>query len=262
MNVACANPRSALHALEPFGLGTPEVESLQSYFCRLAVSHSVSISAMSREVAQMAGLELSDRHEWHRGCLNGLGETARNWSSALSGLTSIERLDRLTLMPWQDVVSTSGLMSKRGRWCPHCFDEDRAAGRSPYFRLAWELGVVSVCAKHKVELIHTCPGCGRPDARHKSAYVVPGWCAHCGEYLGKADSTVVSAPEELWKAMQVGLMLSAQASLNSNPTKDGLHGVIGELVTKLDSGAYSKQTGQPFHAKLDTHSTPNWTVGA
>tara|TARA_R110001583_G_scaffold191912_2_gene357807 strand:- start:107 stop:367 length:261 start_codon:yes stop_codon:yes gene_type:complete len=26
--------------------------------------------------------------------------------------------------------------------------------------------------------------------------------------------------------------------------------------------AYSKQTGQPFHVKLDTHSTPNWTVGA
>jgi hypothetical protein len=26
--------------------------------------------------------------------------------------------------------------------------------------------------------------------------------------------------------------------------------------------AYSTQTGQPFHVKLDTHSTPNWTVGA
>lgn len=26
--------------------------------------------------------------------------------------------------------------------------------------------------------------------------------------------------------------------------------------------AYSTQTGQPFHGNLDTHSTPNWTVGA
>jgi len=25
---------------------------------------------------------------------------------------------------------------------------------------------------------------------------------------------------------------------------------------------YSTQTGHPFHAKLDTHSTANWTVGA
>lgn len=25
---------------------------------------------------------------------------------------------------------------------------------------------------------------------------------------------------------------------------------------------YSTQTGQPFHVKLDTHSTSNWTVGA
>ena len=26
--------------------------------------------------------------------------------------------------------------------------------------------------------------------------------------------------------------------------------------------AYSTQTGQPFQRKLDTRSTPNWTVGA
>ena len=35
-----------------------------------------------------------------------------------------------------------------------------------------------------------------------------------------------------------------------------------EMQLSALTGAYSKQTGQPFHVKLDTHSTPNWTVGA
>lgn len=33
-------PRSILHAVMPIGLGTPQVESLTSYFCRLANSHA------------------------------------------------------------------------------------------------------------------------------------------------------------------------------------------------------------------------------
>jgi len=31
---------------------------------------------------------------------------------------------------------------------------------------------------------------------------------------------------------------------------------------QMDMRACSTQTGHPFHRKLDTHSTSNWTVGA
>jgi DNA-binding phage protein len=236
MSHSISNPRSTLHALAPLGLGTPEVESLLSYFCRLAVSHSVSVAALCRQVAKAVGWELSEKHEWHVGNIGGIGDAASNWSAALSALTSVERLDRLTQLPWRDVIAQTSLAATRSRWCPACFAEDRDSGETPYFRLAWDVGAVSVCAKHKTELVHLCPDCGRPDARHKSAYVVPGWCAHCGAFLGEGEPPIPASPEELWKATQVGAMLQAQASLDTPPNRQTMLEAIQALVTRLDNG--------------------------
>lgn len=90
------NPRSALHALEPIGLGTTEVESLLSYFCRLAVSHSTSTLSLSRAVARRFEHEVEEQFDWYHRQLSGMGEAALTWSGALSALTSVPRLDRLT----------------------------------------------------------------------------------------------------------------------------------------------------------------------
>lgn len=236
MSNALSNPRSTLHALEPIGLGTPEVESLLSYFCRLAVSHSVSVAALCRQVGATVGWELSDKHEWHAGNIGGIGEAANNWSAALSALTSVEQLDRLTLLPWRDVIAQTGLATSRARWCPSCFTEDRDSGKTPYFRLAWDVGAVGVCVRHKTKLVHVCPDCGRTNARHKSAYVVPGWCAHCGAFLGDKEPYSVARPDELWAANQVGEMLTAQASLLAQPARPAMLSVIRALVTQLDNG--------------------------
>ncbi|TAM85135.1 TetR family transcriptional regulator [bacterium] len=236
MSYSISNPRSTLHALAPIGLDTPEVESLLSYFCRLAVSHSVSVAALCRQVAGTVGWELSEKHEWHVGNIGGIGEAASNWSAALSALTSVERLDRLTLLPWRDVIAQTSLAATRARWCPACFAEDKESGKTPYFRLAWDVGAVTVCARHKTELVHICPDCGRPDARHKSAYVVPGWCAHCGAFLGDGEPPPAATPEELWKATQVGAMLKAQGSLETPPTRHAMQDAIQTLVTRLDNG--------------------------
>jgi DNA-binding phage protein len=236
MTQAISNPRSMLHALEPIGLGTPEVESLLSYFCRLAVSHSVSVAALCRQVARNVGWELSEKHEWHVGNIGGIGDAASNWSAALSALTSVERLDRLTLLPWRDVVAQSSLAATSARWCPGCFAEDRDSGRTPYFRLAWDVGAVDVCTRHKTRLEHVCPDCGRQNARHKSAYVVPGWCSHCGAFLGEREHDAPGSPEELWKANQVGKLLQAHGSLETPPSRPEMLGAILALVTKLDNG--------------------------
>lgn len=251
MSHSVSNPRSTLHALAPIGLGTPEVESLLSYFCRLAVSHSVSVAALCRQVAATVGWKLSEKYDWHVGNIGGIGDSASNWSAALSALTSVERLDRLTLLPWRDVIAQTSLAATRSRWCPACFAEDRDSGNTPYFRLAWDVGAVSVCAKHKTELVHICPECGRPDARHKSAYVVPGWCAHCGAFLGDdGEPPVPATPEELWKATQVGTMLKAQASLETPPSRKAMLDAIQELVTRLDNGK-----GAVFARRVDLSKT-------
>jgi DNA-binding phage protein len=236
MSKPIINPRSALHALSPIGTGTPEVESLLSYLCRLAVSHSVSLASLSRRIAQSVGWDFSEKYDAHFANINGIGEAAMNWSSALSALTSVERLDRLTLLPWQNVVAQSCLAASSSRWCPECLTEDRSSGKAPYFRLAWDVGAVDVCQKHKIALVHACPDCGRTDSRHKSAYVVPGWCAHCGAFLGDVSYRTSATPEQMWKASQIGALFAAQATLDSMPTRDALHETLRMLVTRLDHG--------------------------
>ena len=246
MSTQLSNPRSVLHALAPNGVGTPGVESLLSYLCRLAVSHAVSVTELSRKIAKTVGWELCDNYNWKRLHLNGNGEAARNWSGALSALTSVEQLDQLTLLPWADVVAQQSLTTMSARWCPQCFAEDQAAGRSPYLRLAWDIGCVTACPRHRAQLVHVCPDCGRTDARHRFAYVVPGWCAHCGAFLGDVEHPMPATPEETWKASQVGDMVAAQATLQALPARESLHEGLRELVARLDHGksaAFARRIG-------------------
>lgn len=238
MNHVVRNPRSVLHALDPRGWNTPDVESLLSYFCRLALSHSVSVTSLSRIVVREMGGELREGFDWHERNLSGLGEAAEAWAGALAALTSVGHLDSLTLLPWRQVIAQRGLAAKGGRWCPECLEEDRSSGASPYFRLSWDIAAVTTCHKHHASLVDVCPDCGRPGARHRATYVVPGWCTHCGGFLGRraSQSQATVSPEAMWTARQVGLLLSAQCDSTIEPTREGLRSAIGELVARLDQG--------------------------
>lgn len=238
---AIQNPRSVLHALQPIGQGTSEVESLLSYFCRLAVSHSTSTLILSRTVAERVQHEISPNYDWHERQISGVGESAMNWSCALSALTTVEGLDALTFLPWRNVIAQNGLsMVQRGQFCPQCLAEDRASGRVPYFRLAWESAEVSVCHHHKTALHHHCPSCGKDNIRHAAAFVVPGWCTHCGEFLGRATSTealeLPMAPSALWRARQVGELLASHLTLRKQPSREELMAAIAYIITKMDGG--------------------------
>lgn len=244
MNPVLVSPRSTLHALKPYGCGTPEVESLLSYFCRLAVSHSVALSSLARIVVDSVGHELREGFDWHERNLSGIGESARTWASGISALTGVGQLDQLTLTPWENVMARCNLAAPRDRWCPQCLAEDREEGRTPYFRLAWDIGAVNVCHRHRTPLVEHCPDCGRRGIRHKASYVVPGWCTHCGGFLGQAtppdlysaEAVESITPEALWMSRQVGMLLSAQANLMNPPTREGMHEAIRTLVTRLDHG--------------------------
>lgn len=238
-----ANPRSILHALTPYCEGTPEVESLLSYFCRLATSHSVSTLTLSRSIAEHFQHETSPIFDWRQLQISGIRESALTWSAALSALTSIQGLDGLTFLPWRDVISQNGLsIVTRGQFCPACFAEDVKSGKSPYFRLAWESAEVSVCLRHGQQLIQHCPCCGRDNIRHAAAFVVLGWCTHCGASLGQqAESASQTAiePAALWKARQIGDLLASQSSLTSPPNRDALVSAIEQIITEMDNGQYA-----------------------
>lgn len=254
------NPRSALHAQKPLGLGTPAVESLLSYFCRLAVSHSVSVVTLAQHVSARLDNGLREDFVWHERNLSGLGSSALDWAGALSALTSVERLDGLTLAPWREVLSPKGSARRSHCWCPRCFAADQAGGRPPYFQLSWDLPTVTACHEHQVELVDACPHCGRSKARHAAAYVMPGWCVHCGGFLGDVDPDRLQPahPKALWAARQCGLLLERQATLTDTPGRSGFELALHALITRMDAGqgaAFARRIGM---GKATVH---NWIKG-
>jgi len=259
------NPRSALHALEPIGRGTAEVESLLSYFCRLAVSHSTSTLSLSRAVARRFEHDVEEQFDWYHRQLSGMGEAALTWSSALSALTSVPSLDRLTFLPWKDVIAQNGLpIVGKGQFCPECLAEDLASGRTPYFRLAWESKSVTVCNKHRSRLTQHCPSCRKDNVRHAASLVVPGWCTKCGAFLGSGtrDHFAAIEPAELWRARQMGELLAAQDQMDVLPQREVLIDAVRHIIEEMDGGQsarFAKRVGvakATIHYWLQTEKTP------
>ncbi|MCQ9376117.1 TniQ family protein [Methyloversatilis sp. XJ19-13] len=238
MNSIANNPRSELHALQPIASGTGQVESLSSYFCRLAVSHSVSTLVLSRTIAQRFEHDVIPNFEWHQRRIAGIGDSAVTWSSALSALTAVEGLDQLTFAPWRQVIAQNGLaIANCGQFCPACLADDLADGREPYFRLTWEPTAVTVCSTHGIALTTQCPHCGKHKIRHTAPYVVPGWCAHCGGFLGDADTMATPVdPAARWRARQIGDLVAQHGQLSSTPTRESLVDSITLLIAEMDNG--------------------------
>jgi len=264
MSAPTANPRSALHALQPIGRGTTEVESLPSYLCRLAVSHSTSTLSLSRVVAERAEHDIAPGFDWHERKLAGIGESALNMSAALSALTTVEGLDGLTFLPWRDVVSSNGVsVVPRGQFCTHCLAEDRAEGRTPYFRLSWESTLVTVCHRHRTPLRTRCPCCGKDNVRHAAAFVVPGWCTRCGEFLGQVDADqadeAVLDPSALWQARQVAQLLAVQHKLPSAPTRAKVMQALEGVILQMDGG---RSAGFARRVGVGKSTVHHWLKGS
>ncbi|BAL95124.1 TniQ family protein [Rubrivivax gelatinosus] len=261
--------RSSLHALAPMGLGTPDVESLVSYYCRLAVSHATTTDELGRFVAQAMRLELAPEFDWHARQLSGLRDAAMSWSSALSALTGVAGLDGLTFLPWREVIAQNGRsLVASGQYCPLCFAEDLQQARKPYFRLAWESSQSTVCHRHGTQLRQQCPSCARTNIRHAAAVVVPGWCTKCGEFLGRAIEDPIPQADvgALWKARQIAQLVAAQHSLTTQPCRASMLRAVEQIMAAMDGGqaaAFARRHGlgkSTVHHWLKGPGTPKLDV--
>ena len=270
--------RSTLHHIAPQGLGTGAVESLTSYFCRLSNSHSCSTHDLAQFVMrncqtqrwpEYARATPRPRFIWHERAIAGICDAAQTWSAALSELTGVERLDRLTLLPLQGLIVAKGLMAQQARWCPDCLADDLAQGRPVYLRLSWDIGANKVCDQHNTALIAHCPACQRSRVRHTSHCVVPGWCCHCGGFLGTAKSKppdiqpdassvalqTIAMSQEMrllqQRARQIAKLLSVTSALvppgnRFEPNLEKMHESIEFLIEKVDFGVaahFAKRVG-------------------
>ncbi|RJG05364.1 TetR family transcriptional regulator [Noviherbaspirillum cavernae] len=238
---AIHNPRSTLHAVTPYGVSTSDVESLTSYFCRVAHSHSMTAQKLAEWVLKHFEQSVCEKYYWYQRNFSSMSVESEQWAAWLGELTGVGSLDQLTLAPLRNLVGTPGLAPRADRWCPCCIEEDRYEGRDTYYRLAWDVAPVTACLRHKVQLVSTCPHCNKENVRNRAAIVVPGYCTSCGGFLGDAEAEPAT-PEELWVVRQVGQTLQQRPQV----AEDGLTSLLGVVIERMaanNMATFAKQYG-------------------
>jgi hypothetical protein len=238
---AMNNPRSTLHALTPIGLGTGDVESLTSYFCRLAHSHGMTARNLAAWMLTHHEQPIPDDFKWFRRSFSGMSVETEQWAASLAELTGIANLDHLTLVPWRQLISNPSLAPVSDRWCPCCLSDDKAQQQLPYLRLNWDLAPVTACLRHKVQLVSECPHCGKSNVRNRATVVVVGYCTSCGGFLGDAE-TESATPQALWAVRQVGQMLATPPRFDTKSTAMLLE-VIIEKMAAGNVAVFAKKLG-------------------
>ena len=235
--------RSVLVPLEPIGLGTMHVESLSSYFQRLADQHDVSPKVIAREFVlprlgfnNRVGEVQTDRY-WRSSFFSGMGEVPEQWCKILGDLTGVTSLRRLTLLPLHGLIGMQGSASPVRRWCPHCIAESEAMDH-PYGQLLWEIGCVKACPKHEVLLVSG-HGCG-PEAAISPLRIkaLPHVCWSCGIRLSLVvdDCIAAASDSEVRFARAVGEVLASPLF------HEGPH-VVGRTIADFLSDAISLYEG-------------------
>lgn len=213
-------PRSRLYPLRPVGFGTGSVESLTSYFSRLAEAHCVSAGALTHHELlprragkrNMFACAVTAKIRCFTSTINNVGNSAARFASVVGTLTGHTDLDRLTMLPWKSVLPSQLLTRGVAAWCPRCLTTWRDNRRTVYMPLLWALEVVKYCPDHRSPLQAVCANCGRPQPLLGQCCPV-GHCSHCKSWLGteaKPHQSVhysllpPESPEwEIWVAHQV-----------------------------------------------------------
>jgi hypothetical protein len=201
--------RSRLHSIEPIGIGTPFVENLTGYIIRLAASHAVRVSDLIEHELR-ASIPYFRTPAGVPNAINGSGESARDWVSALEKFTLRDGLQFLTLLPFESLLTTPCLMRQERAWCPRCYESRIAQGLDVYEQLVWCLQSVEMCPLHKIPLETSCPACHRR-LRPLCAVSRPGVCSRCRQWLGSAQkSKPAGSPTEyqFWAAQEIGGLMA------------------------------------------------------
>lgn len=256
--------RSILVPLEPIGIGTAYTESLTSYIMRIADIHCLSTEIVYKRILEPLiiknkllnvsnssskqfepnkhkPLSVYESERW-----NSINSSAVTMVKALEILTGIEDLSPLTLIGWSEVLSYHALMRKKRAWCPKCFEYWKNQGSIIYEPLLWKIRVVEICPYHLIRLEEICPFCKKMPTQ-LSANSRVGYCSRCYTWLGNKcqeaqlieNSNKLNVDYDLWVAKSLGNIIAASPNMLLRPTKNGLIGMIVELVNKLAGGNVS-----------------------
>jgi AraC-like DNA-binding protein len=240
--------RSHFYQLRPLGVGTPLVESLTGYVCRLAVAHCVSPSVLIRREILPRLRESNDPSGakastfiYDSYILNGVGDCPRAWVRILENLTGEGSLHVMTMLPWARLLSYRHLLRENRRWCPRCFETWRGNCLPLYEPLLWSLQAATVCPLHAGRLEEHCPHCGKT-SKALTARALPGCCYHCRGWLG-APLLYAARPsvndDDLKLAHAAGDLLARSSSLTETVSPGHIKNNLRRCVDDLAAGNLS-----------------------
>lgn len=228
--------RSALFSLQPVGIGTPNQESLLSLLVRTSYAHAVNPRLLIREVfpmadATIARLPTAAFFQRMAGTINGLGQYAEIFVSAMEKLSGQPNLSHLTFLPWKSLFphNGQGLLARHLRWCPTCLKEQYRENGEATFPLVWSLEAYQVCQIHRVPLEHSCSSCGKMQSFIPS-FPNLALCAYCRSPLGGVRNMATNPLFSTWMAEAVGDMVSRQSLPGLAPTRERFLDFVREQV--------------------------------
>jgi transcriptional regulator with XRE-family HTH domain len=90
--------------------------------------------------------------------------------------------------------------------------------------------------------------------------VVPGWCTHCGHFLGsdtpRGDKI---EPAALWRSRQIGELLASQQVPGKQAQRDDLISAITDIIAQMDGGQSATFARRIGVSKSTVH---HWLKGA
>lgn len=212
--------KTILAPLRLHGVGTPAVESLTSFFCRLADVHQVSPAQLGKVVCNdspylhvCSGPQLSNV-DLYAAMFCSYSAQTEILVHRLEKLTGAQNLACGTLLRLRHVLCANqvGSCVRKRRWCPACYAccEDMVV--EP---LAWSIVVMSRCPVHGTRLQDQCSRCGsyQRDWQFGSGRKI---CVRCHASLCVTNSTdPAPTPWEIWSEAQMLQLLKFVATPES-----------------------------------------------
>jgi len=177
------------------------VESLTSFFCRLALHHycaphrlygALIVDDWSKKKGNFLKVRSAESH-----LINGFGQAAKSSVEALKKESNISDPEEMTFFSISNLCDQKAkhFLHKGRHWCAQCYIESRKAGESAWDPLYWAPATTKICLVHKTLLREACPQCARPQ-RHLPKFPLLDFCEYCGFDLASEDPNPCN-PEQL-----------------------------------------------------------------
>ena len=228
--------RSRLYSLQPIGVGTPLVESLSGYLIRLATAHAVRVCDLINHEL-LRSIPYFHAAAGILSAINGIGESAKHWVSALERFTLRDDLRFLTLLPFASLLRTPRLMRRERAWCPYCYESTMEQGQDVYEQLVWCLQCVEVCPLHNRLLETSCRAC-HGKLRPVCGVSRPGFCSRCRRWLGSRRAPAQEMPTtdyQVWVAREMGQLVGMAP--HAQPVgKENIQKILRRYVDSFSEG--------------------------